>query len=82
MRTESPAYLRSVYKAFWRGPDDRDEEAEVYAQCFVRANLLGKDTQGIACDPGVGNVKAFLCGTRTGITSSESLARRASIWTG
>ena len=40
MRTESPAYLRSVYKALWRGSGAGDEEAEIYAQCFVHAELL------------------------------------------
>ena len=51
MRTESAEYLQSVYEAIWHALGAQGEEAEVYARCFVRADLLGKETQGIAAIP-------------------------------
>ena len=51
MRIESAEYLQRVYEAIWHALGARGEEAEIYARCFVRADLLGKETQGIACVP-------------------------------
>ena len=51
MRIESGEYLQHVYEAIWHALGAHDEEAEIYARCFVRADLLGKETQGIACIP-------------------------------
>ena len=51
MRTESVEYLQSVYEAIWHALGAQGEEAEVFARCFVRADLLGKETQGIAAIP-------------------------------
>jgi LDH2 family malate/lactate/ureidoglycolate dehydrogenase len=51
MRTESAAYLQAAYEAIWRAHGADDEEARIYAGCFVNADLLGKDTQGIAALP-------------------------------
>ena len=51
MRTETAEYLRRAYQAIWHALGSRGEEAEIYARCFVRADLLGKETQGIACLP-------------------------------
>ena len=51
MRTETALYLQTVYAAIWRALGARGEEAEIYARCFARADLLGKETQGIACVP-------------------------------
>ena len=51
MRSETAQYLLAVYKAIWRGLGAAEEEADIYARCFVRADLLGKETQGIACVP-------------------------------
>lgn len=48
---ESAEYLQRVYESIWRALGARGEEAEIYARCFVRADLLGKETQGIACIP-------------------------------
>ena len=48
---ESAEYLQRVYESIWRALGAHGEEAEIYARCFVRADLLGKETQGIACIP-------------------------------
>ena len=51
MRTESAEYLQRIYEAIWRALGAQGEEAEIYARCFTRADLLGKETQGIAAVP-------------------------------
>ncbi len=51
MRTESADYLQAVYAAIWRALGAGEEEAGDFARCFVKADLLGKETQGIACIP-------------------------------
>jgi L-2-hydroxycarboxylate dehydrogenase (NAD+) len=51
MRRESSEYLQAVYEAIWKRLGAPAEEARIYARCFVRADLAGKDTQGIACIP-------------------------------
>ena len=49
MRVEKATYLREVYRALGRGFGASDEEARLFAEPFVQADLFGKDTQGIAC---------------------------------
>ena len=49
MRIESAQYLRSIYEAIARSLGAPDEEARVFAGSFIKADLFGKDTQGIAC---------------------------------
>ena len=51
MRIESAEFLQRVYEALWHALGAQGEEAEIYARCFVRADLLAKETQGIACIP-------------------------------
>ena len=51
MHIESAEHLQRVYEAIWNALGAHREEAEIYARCFVRADLLGKETQGIACIP-------------------------------
>jgi L-2-hydroxycarboxylate dehydrogenase (NAD+) len=51
MRTESAAYLQAVYEAISQKAGASEEEARINAQCFVRADLTGRDTQGIAYFP-------------------------------
>jgi LDH2 family malate/lactate/ureidoglycolate dehydrogenase len=51
MRRESSEYLQAVYEAIWTRLGAPPEEARIYARCFVRADLAGKETQGIACIP-------------------------------
>ena len=49
MRVEKASYLREVYRALGRGFGASEEEARLFAEPFVQADLFGKDTQGIAC---------------------------------
>ena len=49
MRVERASYLREVYRALGRGFGASEEEARLFAEPFVQADLFGKDTQGIAC---------------------------------
>ena len=51
MRRESSTYLQAVYQAIWMGLGAPRSEARTFARCFVKADLLGKDTQGMACIP-------------------------------
>ena len=51
MRRETSEYLQRVYEAIWTSLGAPPDEAEIYARCFVKADLAGKETQGIACIP-------------------------------
>ena len=51
MRTETAGYMQRAYEAVWRALGAEEEEARIYAGCFVNADVLGKETQGIACIP-------------------------------
>ena len=51
MRRESAHYLQGVYEAIWRQVGASEDEARIFARCFARADVLGKDTQGIAAIP-------------------------------
>src|SRR5690349_18125709 len=44
-------YLYRVYHTLARRLGADDEEARIFAHCYVTADLRGKDTQGIACLP-------------------------------
>ena len=49
MRIERAGFLREVYRALARAFGASEEEARLFAEPFVRGDLYGKDTQGIAC---------------------------------
>ena len=51
MRIESAQYLEAIYRALWMKLGASEEEAQKYARAFLSADLLGKDTQGVACIP-------------------------------
>jgi LDH2 family malate/lactate/ureidoglycolate dehydrogenase len=51
MKRASASYLQRVYEAIWRRLGASDEEAEICARDLVRADVAGKETQGIACLP-------------------------------
>ena len=51
MRRVSAHYLQAVYEAIWARLGAPPDEARIFAGCFVKADLIGKDTQGIACIP-------------------------------
>ena len=51
MRTEQSSTLQAVYAAIARALGAADEEAAIFARCFVKADLLGKETQGMAAVP-------------------------------
>lgn len=51
MRSESPAYLQAVYQAIAEECGATQEEARTLAQCYLNADLTGRDTQGIALFP-------------------------------
>lgn len=51
MRTESAPYLRTVYETITRNCGASEEEARMFARCYLNADLTGRDTQGIALFP-------------------------------
>ena len=53
MRRESAEFLQALYEAIWQGLGAAADEAQIFARCFVRADLTGRDTQGIAHVPTV-----------------------------
>ena len=48
MRVESAEYLRKVYETFWQKLGAPKEEARIYAENLLKADLAGKSTQGLA----------------------------------
>lgn len=49
MRVVPTERLSELYRAIAAAMGADDAEAQIYSDCFLRADLRGKDTQGIAC---------------------------------
>jgi LDH2 family malate/lactate/ureidoglycolate dehydrogenase len=48
MKTESANYLQAAYEAIAQKLGATPEEAGIFGQCYIRADVTGRDTQGIA----------------------------------
>lgn len=48
MRIESSDYLYRIYITVWRKLGATEEEARIFTDCLIKADLTGKDNQGIA----------------------------------
>ena len=51
MRRESAIFLQKLYETIWQQLGASPEEARIFAKCYVRADLTGRDTQGVAYIP-------------------------------